>query len=247
MTTVRAFQGWKFNTQCFHRDVKGNKGELRFYYCVVKGDPPLRKPSWRSYLKGEKDAFKSLDANARAQLLFKIRKRAMQCFEDLILIFQGMHNITKNPDRQFLKIINDLEARLCYTEFKRELYKVDMLARFYKSGLSNPPSIPVLATLLEEAGIEYDLHRLYDKDYRLIKFQELHKYIKRKPHLKRTAQHVAETLPKKSERPLKKAIFYQLTDELWKKLEKSFKEKPEEFKDKFKMVEKGIKELISKI
>lgn len=63
----------------------------------------MKQSKWRKYLTGEIDA-KKLNQKTRAQLVYKVNKRAVQCLNDLILIFDGMHRISTHPDKQFRKI-----------------------------------------------------------------------------------------------------------------------------------------------
>lgn len=127
----------------------------------------MRKSKWRKYLNGKRSV-KELSQVEQAQLAFKVRKRAIQCLEDLILIFEGMHRISRNPDKQFHKI----------------LYKDNLLPRFWKEfhlarqlafdKSITPISLSRLMVKLTLKGIPYDVKRLIeDKNYRVDKRSEL--------------------------------------------------------------------------
>jgi hypothetical protein len=132
----------------------------------------MHKQIWREYLtsKGEKD-FRKLNNEEKAQVVFRVNKKAIQHFKDLILIFEGMHRITRNPDKQFRKILykNDILSK-----FITHFTLAKELAFYYKNKRLTPYSLGNLMAKLTLKGIVYDTKKLIeDKNYRLDKMNDL--------------------------------------------------------------------------
>jgi hypothetical protein len=132
----------------------------------------MHKQIWREYLTSEGErGFKKLNNNEKAQVVFRVNKKAIQHFKDLILIFEGMHRITRNPDKQFRKI---LYTDNLLPEFAKEFMLAKQLALEYNQKSLTPYSLSNLMAKLTLKGIPYDVKKLIeDKNYRLDKINDL--------------------------------------------------------------------------
>jgi hypothetical protein len=120
---------------------------------------------WKKFLESTPKDRKKQTPNAQAKLRHDIRKRAMQCIEDLILILEKMNNVSSKPERDFAKIFRD------DTQYFELLKTLDWAWResYNKTvKLADPENFRILYQAATEAGLGvYSEKMRYDRNHRL--------------------------------------------------------------------------------